>query len=70
MQAKTTELDILSKAVGLRIHPGKPKVLRVSTTDEEAIVLEGKALAEVDYFCYMGSILDTKGEQRLTSKQG
>ena len=48
MQAKTTELDTLSNSVGLRIHPGKSKVLRASTTNEEAIVLERKAYEEVD----------------------
>ena len=70
MQAKTTELDTLSKSVGLRIHPRKSKVLRASTTNEKAIVLEGKSPEEVDSFCYLGSILDKKGGKRLTSKQG
>ena len=46
--------------MGLRIHPGKSKVLRASTTNEEAIVLEGKALEEFDSFCYLG-ILNKKG---------
>lgn len=41
-----TELNTLSKSVGLRIHSVKSKVLRASTTHEEAIVLEGKALVE------------------------
>ena len=61
MQAKTTELDSLSKSVGLRIHPGKTKLLRTATTNEEPIELEGNNLEDVDSFCYLGSILDKRG---------
>ena len=68
MQAETTELDTLSKSVDLRIHPGKSKVLRASTTNEEAIVLEGKSLGEVDSFSYLGSILDKTGGTEVDIK--
>ena len=61
MQAKTSDLDKLSRSVGLQIHAGKSKVLRMATCNREEITLYGKPIEEVDSFCYLGSILDKEG---------
>ena len=61
MQAKTSDLDKLSRSVGLQIHAGKSKVLRMSTCNREEITLDRKPIEEVDSFCYLGSILDKEG---------
>ena len=61
MQEKTSELDILSRSVGLQIHPGKSKIFKVSTTNEAAVVVNEKKLEEVDSFVYLGSVIDRKG---------
>jgi hypothetical protein len=61
MQNKTTDLSTLSKSIGLRIHPGKSKVLKVKTTATEPILVENRPLDVVDNFTYLGSVVDDKG---------
>ena len=61
MQAKTTELDRLSRSVGLRIHKGKSKVLKVGKVSENPVSIAGTSLDEVDSFTYLGSIIDKVG---------
>ena len=61
IQDKTSNLKEISETVGLKIHPGKTKVLRVQASSEEAIMLGDNALENVDSFTYLGSILDKKG---------
>ena len=39
MQEKTDRLDKVSKSVGLNIHSGKTKILRINTTSEQPITL-------------------------------
>ena len=61
MQFKTDELARISKTVGLNVHPGKTKILKVGTENLNTIDLEGTPLEEVDSFIYLGSIVDKKG---------
>ena len=61
MQSKTDELSRLSKSVGLRVHPGKTKVLKIGTSTTQPVNLENQPLEEVDSFTYLGSIVDKKG---------
>ena len=61
MQGKTSSLDILSKSVGLKIHPGKSKILKTSPDQKENVKIEEQVLEEVDSFCYLGSIIDRNG---------
>ena len=61
MQDKTTDLARISAQVGPTINKKKPKILRLNTTCERPIMLEGEGLEEVESFRYLGSIVDTRG---------
>ena len=61
MQDKTTNLARISAQVGLKINKKKTKILRLNTTCERPIMLEGEGLEEVESFRYLGSIVDTRG---------
>ena len=61
MQAKTTELAADSAQVGLKIHEGKTKILKINTVGEDPITLHGNELEEVEGFTYLGSIIDKQG---------
>ena len=61
LQSKTSVLEQLSLSVGLRIHPGKSKVLRVCTPNKEPIKVKGQELEEVNTFTYLGSMVDELG---------
>ena len=61
MQEKTSVLNSLSRSVGLRIHPGKSKVLKIVSASKEQVEIEGNALEDVESFCYLGSIIDRDG---------
>ena len=61
MQEKTNTLAINSARLGLNIHRGKSKVLRVNSASTEPITLEGEALEEVDEFTYLGSVVNKQG---------
>lgn len=43
MQEKTSAVTDASARLGLRIHKGKSKVLKVNTVTETPIMLEGEA---------------------------
>ncbi len=61
MQDKTSELEISSAQVGLKIHPGKTKLLKINTANNSPITLGGKELEEVEVFTYLGSIVNKHG---------
>ena len=61
MQRKTSQLEKLSKCLGLRIHPGKSKVLKVKSTSKEPVIVNDKPLEEVENFTYLGSIMNDRG---------
>ena len=61
MQGKTTDLDSVSRSIGLRIHPGKTKVLRMGPVSSNPIIIGTTSLEEVDSFTYLGSIVDKQG---------
>ena len=61
MQEKTAKLAVISAQVGLNIHKGKTKILKVSTTREDPIILQGSKLEEVQAFSHLGSIIDKNG---------
>ena len=72
MQAKTSVLNSMSESVGLRIHPGKSKVLRIGAPQREEVVIGGRALEDVESFCYLGSKIDREGgtEAEVKSRIG
>ena len=61
MQEKTSTVADTSARLGLNIHRGKGKILKVDAIRETPITLEGEALEEVESFTYLGSIVDKKG---------
>ena len=61
MQDKTAAMTMVSENIGLRIHPGKTKTIRVKSTSQIPIQVNEKPLEEVDSFTYLGSIIDKKG---------
>ena len=61
MKEKTGRLAGISETTGLKIHPDKTMILKINTTRDEEIEVNGKALQEVDSFTYLGSIIDKKG---------
>ena len=61
MQDKTIELAAASLQVGLNIHKGKTKVLRINAASTDPVTLEGNALEEVETFTYLGSVINKRG---------
>ena len=62
MTEKTSTVVDASARLGLKIHMGKSKVLKVNTVTDTPIMLEGEALDDVESFTYLGSIVDNTGE--------
>ncbi|VDP35088.1 unnamed protein product [Schistosoma margrebowiei] len=58
MRMKTTSVTEASVSLGLNIHKGKRKVLKHNTEKINPIILDGKALDDVESFTYLGSIMD------------
>ena len=61
MQEKTNIVAATSASMGLNIHKGKSKILKVNATSTSPIMLEGEALEEVESFVYLGSMVDKQG---------
>ena len=61
MQEKTEELDDASKRLGLHMHSGKTKVLKVNSGSDIPITLADRPLEEVESFTYLGSVIDMHG---------
>ncbi len=60
MQEKTSDLSSVSAQLGLRIHEGKTKILKIQATSTEPVKLRGKPLEEVESFTYLLSIIDNQ----------
>ena len=60
MQQKTELLSSFSGGIGLRIHSGKTKVLRVNAANAP-VTLQETPLEEVDSFTYLGSVINKVG---------
>jgi hypothetical protein len=61
MQDKTNTVADNSASIGLNIHSGKSKLMKVNSTSVAPIKLADKALEEVESFTYLGSIVDKHG---------
>lgn len=70
MQEMTTSVADTSAQIGLNIHKGKSKILKINTTTTNPILLDRESLEEVDAFTYLGSIIDRQGGSDMDAKQG
>lgn len=61
MQSKLSLVQEIASYAGLKINIGKTKVMRINVNNEQILYVNGQALAEVESFCYLGSILDKSG---------
>ena len=60
MNEKTQDLVQISQSTGLRVHPGKTKILKINTNVKEDIRINETTIEEVTAFTYLGSIMDGK----------
>ncbi|VDP17375.1 unnamed protein product [Schistosoma margrebowiei] len=61
IQTKTVSVALVSASVGLNIHKGKTMVLKSNTENSNPITLDGETLEDVEFFIYLGSIIDEQG---------
>ena len=61
MQEKTNDVATTSAQIGLNIHRGKTKVLKVNADNSHPIKLDEQVLEEVEAFTYLGSVVDKQG---------
>ena len=61
MQEKTNNVAATSAQVGLKIHRGKTKILKINTDKQIPVTLDDEALEEVEAFTYLGSVIDKQG---------
>ena len=60
LQEKTNTVAETSKKLGLNIHQGKTKILKINTADSTLITLTEQPLREVESFPYLGSTVDKR----------
>ena len=61
MKEKTQDLERISQSTGLKVHPGKTKVLKMNTSVKGDIKINEVPIEEVTSFTYLGSIIDGSG---------
>ena len=59
MQEKTSIVAEHSARLGLNIHQGKCKILKVNSTSTVSVTLGVEKIEEVDHFTYLGNVVDT-----------
>ncbi|VDP07826.1 unnamed protein product [Schistosoma curassoni] len=61
MRMKITSVAAASASVGLSIHKGNSKILKYNTENTNPITLDRETLEDVEFFTYLGSIIDEQG---------
>ena len=61
MQEKTNLVSNTAMEIGLSINKDKSKILKINSTNTNAIILNRNQLEEVQSFTYLGSIIDQQG---------
>ena len=61
IQEKTSNLNRESQKIGLKIHEGKTKVVRINAQNNKQLYIENESLEDVNEFTYLGSIIDKTG---------
>lgn len=58
---KTDDLSNTAEKTGLKINISKTKSMRIKTTQETPITIDGETIEEVNQFTYLGSIISKTG---------
>ncbi|VDO71852.1 unnamed protein product, partial [Schistosoma curassoni] len=61
MQIKTTSVAAVSESVGLNIRKEKSNIFKYNKENSNSVTLDGETLEDVEFFTYMGSIIDKQG---------
>ena len=61
MQDKTTLLETTSAWTGLKINRNKTELMKMNTTANAPITVDGEPIREVESFVYLGSVVDRQG---------
>lgn len=64
MQLKLDDLSNESAKVGLLIHPGKTKEMRINHSSDQSLTLNGQPIERVQEFQYLGSMMTEDGGAR------
>merc|ERR1711874_651791 len=60
-EREDSSLERISQSTGLKVHPGKTKVLKMNTSVKGDIKINEVPIEEVTSFTYLGSIIDGSG---------
>ena len=61
MQDKTTLLETTSAGIGLKINRKKTELMKMNTTANAPVTVDGEPLREVESFVYLESVVDQQG---------
>ena len=65
MQGKINKLQKNSEKIGLKIHPGKTKVMKARSKINQPIALNGKDLNKTEHYTYLRSDVKANGDSEL-----
>ena len=63
LQDKTNALATTSGNLGLKINIKKTRHLRMSSRNNESILVNGEVVGEIDHFTYLGFKVSTSGDR-------
>ena len=70
MQDKTTCLETISAGTGLKISKKKTELMKINTTANTPVTVDGEPIREMHSFIYLGSAVDRRGARTEMSQPG
>ena len=72
IQDKTICLGTMSAGTGLKISKKKTELMKINTTANTPVTVDGEPIREVDSFIYLGSAVDRQGgtDRDVTARIG